>query len=136
MAVVGVGVAQVGVGESQKKRIERHHFGVPNREYGILLLVGLKKEITSSTRKVATTLIPLLPQYKVSYRHHRSRKQEIRNPRYHELRETRRQGLLRSREHDVRRSRIYESKISAGTEFQISKLLEARASRTLEVKRT
>ena len=61
MAVVGVAVAQVGVGESQKKRIERHHFGVPNRKSGILLMVRIKRKIASPTRKVLAALIPLLP---------------------------------------------------------------------------
>ena len=51
MAVVGVGVAQVGVGESQKKRIERHHFGVPKRKSGILLMVRIKRKIVRIKRK-------------------------------------------------------------------------------------
>ena len=69
MAVVGVAVAQVGVGESQKKRIERHHFGVPKRKSGILLMVRIKRKIASPTRKVLAALILLYPQYKVLYRH-------------------------------------------------------------------
>ena len=66
MAVVGVAVAQVGVGESPKLRIGRHSFGVPNRKSGILLMVWMKREIAGPTRKV---LIPLQPQHKDPYRH-------------------------------------------------------------------